>query len=178
VSREAALRAFAVLRSAVYATAFVLTWAWLAVVARRFDPSLPFAIPAWLGPVGLALAVVGAVVALTCIWVFSTRGRGTPAPFDAPRTFVASGPYRYVRNPMYIGAAAVIAGVGTYLRSPAVVLLAGGFLLFFHVFVIAYEEPVLRDRFGASYEEYIRTVRRWVPGPARPRAAGAAEGER
>lgn len=172
MNREATLRAFAVLRSAVYASAFVLLWTWLAIIVRRLDPSLPFAIAPALRPLGLVIAGLGALIALSCIWVFATRGRGTPAPFDAPRVFVASGPYRFVRNPMYLGAAGVIAGMGIFLRSPSIVLLAGGFLLFFHLFVVLYEEPVLRERFGASYVDYTRAVDRWLPTSGRPRRAG------
>ncbi|HTG34912.1 MAG TPA: methyltransferase [Thermoanaerobaculia bacterium] len=86
---------------------------------RPFDARLPFTIPAWAFPFGLALAIVGSLIALWCIVTFVARGRGTPAPFDSPREFVAAGPYRYVRNPMYVGAFGVIAGAGLALRSPA-----------------------------------------------------------
>src|SRR5262249_46455685 len=98
---------------------------------------------------------------------FTFRGRGTPAPFDAPRVFVASGPYRFVRNPMYLGAAGVIAGAGLFLGSPAILLLAVGFLLLAHGFVMLYEEPALRARFGESYTRYPRSARRWIPGSGR-----------
>ena len=60
----------------------------------------PFTIPAWAFPLGLVLALAGGLVALWCIVAFVARGRGTPAPFDPPREFVAAGPYRYVRNPI------------------------------------------------------------------------------
>src|SRR5262245_44917432 len=130
------LRAFTALRSALYASGFVLLWSWVAVTVRRFDPQLPVRLPEWLQPLGLAIAGLGGLLALSCVTEFTFRGRGTPAPFDAPRVFVASGPYRFVRNPMYLGAAGVIAGAGLFLRSPAILLLTVGFLLLAHGFVM------------------------------------------
>lgn len=163
--------AFTALRGILYAAGFVLLWGWIAASVQRYDPRLPFTIAPWLRPIGLALIVAGALIDAWCVATFVTRGRGTPAPFDPPREFVATGPYRYVRNPMYIGAALVILGAGLALRSPAIVLLSGFFLLFFHVFVVLYEERALAPRFGESYRRYKRMVRRWLPG--RPGPAGS-----
>ena len=166
--REPFFRLFAAVRGFTYAAGFVALWAWLAILVRRFDPRLPFSVGEWARPLGLSLGIVGAAVALACVTVFATRGNGTPAPFDAPRVFVASGPYRFVRNPMYLGAAAVIAGSGIAVASPAIVLLAVGFLVFFHLFVVLYEEPTLRASFGDSYVRYTRSIRRWLPTPHFP----------
>ena len=154
---------FTQLRAVFYAGLFVLLWTWVATSVRPLDSRLTFSIPAALAPIGYAVAGLGAVLAASCIAVFSTRGRGTPAPFDAPREFVATGPYRYVRNPMYIGAAGVILGCGLIVRSPSIVILAGGFLLLTHLFVLFYEERTLERRFGSSYLDYKRSVSRWIP---------------
>ena len=91
-----------------------------------------------------------------------TTGRGTPAPFDPPREFVVSGPYRFVRNPMYLGAAAVILGAGFILSSPSIAGLAFAFLLIMHLFAVLLEEPTLAAKFGAGYEQYRASVSRWV----------------
>ena len=154
--------AFTVLRGMLYSAAFVGLWVWLASYVRRFDPQIPFSIPTWLVPVGLLLACAGGLVAAACIATFVTIGRGTPAPFDPPRQFVVRGPYRYVRNPMYIGAAAVLLGVGLFISSPAVILLALGFLLLMHLIVILHEERALEERFGSDYLHYKATVHRWL----------------
>lgn len=154
--------AFTVLRGMLYSAAFVGLWVWLASYVRRFDPQIPLSIPIWLVPVGLLLACAGGLVAAACIATFVTIGRGTPAPFDPPRQFVVHGPYRYVRNPMYIGAAAVLLGVGLFISSPAVILLALGFLLLMHLVVILHEEPALEERFGSDYLHYKATVHRWL----------------
>ena len=164
-------RIFTVLRGVLYSTAFIGLWAWLANYVRRFDPRIPWAIPSWLGPIGLLLACAGGLVAATCIASFVTFGQGTPAPFDPPRQFVARGPYRYVRNPMYVGAAAVLLGAGLFVSSPSIVLLALGFLLLMHLLVVLHEEAALATRFGDNYLHYKATVHRWLV--KRPPTKGA-----
>ena len=151
------------LRAILYALGFVALWTWAAVSVRPMDARLDLSVPSWLRPLGLPVAVLGALVAASCVAVFVSRGRGTPAPFDAPREFVATGPYRYVRNPMYIGASLVILGAGLWLQSPSIVALSALFILVFHLFVLIYEEPTLEDRFGSSYLQYKASVHRWLP---------------
>src|SRR5882672_5435690 len=78
--------------------------------------------PAVLGPIefaGIIVALGGAVVALWCIFTFVFIGKGTPAPFDPPRKLVASGPYRLVRNPMYLGASLALCGAAIFYHSLA-----------------------------------------------------------
>src|SRR5262245_475442 len=97
-------RLFAAIRGLVYASGFVLVWWWVVTIARPMDARISFSIPDWLRVPGVVLVVLGLALALWCVGAFAVFGRGTPAPFDAPREFVAAGPYRYVRNPMYVGA--------------------------------------------------------------------------
>ena len=156
-------RLFVALRAALWATAFVVLWIWLARSVRPLDPRLPFSLPPWVRLPGLALAGAGALLTLGCVTAFATRGRGTPAPFDPPREFVAVGPYRYVRNPMYLGAFGVLLGAGLALRSLAISGLAVLFLLIAHFFVLLYEEPSLTARFGDPYLRYKASVHRWLP---------------
>jgi protein-S-isoprenylcysteine O-methyltransferase Ste14 len=162
-------QAFVALRGVFFSSAFVLLWLWLALVVRRFDPALGVALPGWLWPLGLVLSFLGGLLAASCITVFITHGRGTPAPFDPPREFVAAGPYRYVRNPMYLGAIGVLLGSALMVGSVAIVLLAIGFWVFTESLVLLYEEPALEERFGPAYLEYKSRVYRWVPRiPQRP----------
>ena len=156
------LKSFTVLRSALYSAGFVWLWAWLVLSVQPLDARIPVGLPNWLRPIGIGLASVGALLAGACIITFVTRGRGTPAPFDPPREFVATGPYLYVRNPMYIGAAMVSLGAGLALSSPSVALLGLAFLLIMHLFVVLYEEPALTSRFGATYQQYRSSVHRWL----------------
>ena len=158
---NAVSRVFLVARGVAWTLGFVLLWTWIATSVRTWDDAIGFAIPRALRPIGWGVAAAGALLAVSCIATFLSRGRGTPAPFDAPRVFVASGPYRWVRNPMYLGAAALILGVGLAVGSPAIVLLAPAFLLIAHVVVITIEEPGLAARFGDAYEQYRANVAPW-----------------
>jgi protein-S-isoprenylcysteine O-methyltransferase Ste14 len=91
------------------------------------------------------------------------EGRGTPAVFDPPKKFVPHGPYRVVRNPMYIGGVSMLLGWGLYLTSVAMTLFALVAFLIIHIFVLCAEEPGLRKRFGREYENYCHAVPRWIP---------------
>ena len=113
---------------------------------------------------GVALAVLGGAVALSCVLFFAFVGRGTPAPFDPPRRLVTRGPYRLVRNPMYLGAGVVLAGAALYYGSAWLLGYVVVFGLAAHLFVRFYEEPTLLRTFGSEYEDYCRGVRRWWPG--------------
>jgi protein-S-isoprenylcysteine O-methyltransferase Ste14 len=113
--------------------------------------------------VGMAIGALGAVLALWCVFTFAVVGRGTPPPFDPPRRLVLRGPYRFVRNPMYIGAGLALAGVSLFCGSLALLGFTGGFFLAAHLFVVLYEEPTLRRTFGQEYEAYCQRVRRWWP---------------
>lgn len=117
--------------------------------------------------IGIVLAALGLVGALGCAGTFVVAGRGTPAPFDAPRRFVASGPYRWVRNPMYVAGVVLLLGFGLWHRSAAMSLFAFLFGLAAHLFVVLWEEPRLADRFGQRYLAYRRRVNRWIPRPPR-----------
>lgn len=119
----------------------------------------------WL--LGLVPFCAGIVLYFWCAGAFTFEGQGTPAPMDAPVFLVKSGPYRWVRNPMYIGVLAVLFGEAILFHS---LVLAGMGLLAstaVHLFVVFYEEPTLRRQFGASYEAYLRAVPRWLPRPPR-----------
>jgi protein-S-isoprenylcysteine O-methyltransferase Ste14 len=109
------------------------------------------------------LWTIGGIILLWSFWNFLTQGRGTPAPIDPPKELVATGFYRYVRNPMYVGVLAVI--FGHFLWFGYWNLLAYALLVFvlFNTFVTYYEEPTLKRKFGASYEDYLRKVPRWIP---------------
>ena len=111
----------------------------------------------------MLVAAAGGALALWCILTFAFVGKGTQAPFDPPRRLVRAGPYRFVRNPMYLGAGVALGGAALYYRSLALAGYLLGFLAITHLFVIAYEEPTLRRLFGQEYEDYLRSVRRWLP---------------
>ena len=157
------IRLLAAARSLVYMTGFVLLWGWIALqVDKMAGGALP-ALPATARPAGAALMVIGGLLASWCVAAFVVAGRGTPAPFDPPRALVPVGPYRWVRNPMYLGGFLVMIGFGAWRASPAIVLLAVPFAVFAHLFVVLYEERTLGRRFGAAYTAYRALVNRWLP---------------
>ncbi len=155
--------AFDALRTLVYASGFFLFWGWIAMGVRVYDRNLGIVLPDWTRGLGIPFMVVGGILALLCVGTFVVVGQGTPAPFDPPRRFVAVGPYKYVRNPMYIGGLIVFLGFGLYLHSFSILLLSVAVFFLLHLFVILYEEPNLRNRFSLSYEGYCASVRRWIP---------------
>lgn len=118
--------------------------------------------------IGIALGAIGAVIVLWCISTFIVVGRGTPAPFDPPQRLVDRGPYRWVRNPMYIGAALVLAGAAATYESLAILAYMMVFLVVTHALVVVYEEPILRGAFGADYIAYCGRTGRWWPKRHQP----------
>ncbi len=125
-----------------------------------------------LGPAELpALLCVGAGAALlaACIVEFARSGRGTLSPLDPPRTLVVRGLYRYVRNPMYLSVTIIVLGEAMLTRSTALATYGAIWFAGVNLFVIGYEEPTLRQMFGASYDDYAQRVGRWIPKRPRER---------
>jgi len=120
---------------------------------------------------GILPIALGAAVYFSCAWEFVRPGGGTPAPIDPPKALVARGLYRYTRNPMYVGVASILVGEAVLFQSRRLLAYALVVGLLFHAFVLLYEEPTLRQKFGPSYEEYLKAVPRWFPRlrRARPR---------
>lgn len=117
------------------------------------------------------LIAVGAIIYGWCVWDFAFAGRGTPNPLDAPKQLVTRGLYRYVRNPIYVGALFVVMGESWLFESPALLIYAFVAFLFFHLLVVLYEEPTLERKFGEAYRRYRATVPRWLPRISRRETA-------
>ena len=115
---------------------------------------------AWVGLLPLGF---GLVIFTWCVFEFATRGRGTLAPWDAPRRFVASGPYRLVRNPMYLGVGSVVLGEAILFGSLSLLGYLAALAVIWHLFVILWEEPSLERTFGDEYRSYREGVPRWLP---------------
>jgi protein-S-isoprenylcysteine O-methyltransferase Ste14 len=127
------------------------------------------------GSLGLFLSLVGAWIALWCIWDFWRRGQGTPAPVDSPKRLVARGLYQYLRNPMYVGVLLVVLGEATLFASWPLLLYALCGAVGFHIFVVLFEEPDLKRRFGTAYDDYMHRVPRWIPRMERSRPDNASK---
>jgi len=151
--------------------AFFSLWFWLLPRWLRFSVETAGAARwRWLAAV---TSVLGFAIALRCVWDFGWTGHGTPAPVAPPKRLVVVVFYRYVRNPMYVGFAAAWIGLWVVFgrANPAAIAAVAAVALGVHLFVVFYEEPTLRNKFGAEYEEYCRNVGRWwprVPGWDKP----------
>jgi protein-S-isoprenylcysteine O-methyltransferase Ste14 len=128
----------------------------------------------WASPVaiGAGIAILGGVVVLLDAFVRFARADGTPAPPMPTGHLVVVGPYRYVRNPMYLAVLTIILGQALLSGSGGTLLYAGVVLLAVVVFVRGYEEPTLELEYGDEYREYRRNVRGWLPR-VRPWDGGA-----
>jgi protein-S-isoprenylcysteine O-methyltransferase Ste14 len=123
----------------------------------------PLARPTGAAWIGLVPFAFGLALFAWCVIVFATRGRGTLAPWDAPRRFVAVGPYRRVRNPMYVGVGSVVLGEAILFGSVALAAYVAVLAVAWHAFVVLWEEPSLERTFGDEYRTYRANVPRWLP---------------
>jgi protein-S-isoprenylcysteine O-methyltransferase Ste14 len=138
----------------------------LVLIPYLLLPSLGEAFGGWHSPVryaGIPLILIGGAGLLWCIWNFFSTGRGTISPIDPPKHLVVRGLYKYVRNPMYVSVVTVLLGEAILFASSSIFIEALVFFVLANLFVAYYEEPNLRRRFGESYENYLRTVHRWIP---------------
>jgi len=110
---------------------------------------------------GFSIFAIGFILMLTCIASFAIRGKGTLSPADPTKKLVISGPYRYSRNPMYIGVMMMLIGESIFFQSYVLVAYSLFIFIAFNIFIIFFEEPRLQDDFGSEYIEYIKKVRRW-----------------
>ncbi len=139
---------------------------------------VPWLITRWTGSpdgidlldvTGAAVAAAGTALVVVCFVLFVSEGRGTPAPVAPTEELVVRGPYRVVRNPMYVGVAAAIAGQALAFRSQVLVVWLLVFLVAVVSFVKGYEEPTLSEQFGSPYDRYRRAVPGWWPRIRRAR---------
>ena len=119
--------------------------------------------PGALAVLGTAVIVLAHVVLLFLLVAFVRVGRATQMPLDPPRELVLRGPYRWVRNPMYLLYAGIVLGEAMIYRSPALLAYALAFWLLTHLYVVYFEEQALRQRFGTAYTDYCRRAGRWLP---------------
>ena len=108
------------------------------------------------------LILAGLALVVWVIYAHAKYGKGTPAPFNPPRNFVAGGAYRFSRNPMYVGALIVLIGESWFFLSYSLLIFALFLFIMFNVYVIFEEEPRLIQRFGDSYRTYMKKVPRWL----------------
>jgi protein-S-isoprenylcysteine O-methyltransferase Ste14 len=157
----------------VRARAWIGTLGFLVLTPGVVAGLIPALITGWRSPWADAWAspvVIGAAVVISCgvlvllgAFIRFARADGTPAPPLPTAHLVVVGPYRYVRNPMYLAVLAIILGQALLFGSWGALVYAGVVLLAVALFVLGYEEPTLELEYGDEYRAYRRNVRRWLP---------------
>jgi protein-S-isoprenylcysteine O-methyltransferase Ste14 len=132
-----------------------------ALIDTRWSTTSALAWP--MRALGAMALLAGVLMFSWCVSLFARVGRGTLAPWDPTQRLVAAGPYRYVRNPMISGVAAVLAGEALLTGSRILGLWLLVFVAFNYAYFVLVEEPGLERRFGAPYREYKARVARWIP---------------
>ena len=110
---------------------------------------------------GGVLACAGIALSVAVTWLF-LRARTPISPLSQPTALVLDGPYRFSRNPDYIGQALLCAGIALIFDWPAALVATFAALALVHRFVVPREERFLEQKFGAAYREYTRRVPRWL----------------
>jgi protein-S-isoprenylcysteine O-methyltransferase Ste14 len=123
-------------------------------------PLSPISIPGGRG-VGVLLVILGFAAGYSGFSAFQ-KAHTPVGPGDEPTKLVINGPYRITRNPMYLGLGLVLAGVFFLVKSPYFLVAPIAFFLLINFYQIPFEENLLTERFGRSYTEYCRRVRRWL----------------
>ena len=159
--------------SASAARAWIGTIAFLFLAPGIVAGFIPWLISGWqlhdwggaawaILPIAWLAIAIGAVFLLYAFALFAVH-RGTPAPVAPTQTLVATGVYRFVRNPMYLAVLAIILGQAVLFGSLWLLLYAGFVLAAVVAFVRGYEEPTLTRTYGDEYVEYRLNVPGWWP---------------
>ena len=137
----------------------------LVMLTTPINPGWGLASPLNLLSIVIGLIVIGCGLSLVSMTInlFTTIGKGTLAPWDPTQHLVVTGVYRYVRNPMISGVFCIVLGEAALFGSQPILVWALVVIAVNMIYMPLSEEPGLRQRFGAEYEEYARHVPRWVP---------------
>ena len=159
-----------VIEIATYIVVPLLIWV-VSPLLGKFIDSLYFQYPnTFAAPISIILLGTfiiscGTTLVAWTIFLFKTKGQGTPNPKLPPKVFIVSGPYGFSRNPMALGGLLVLLGEAAIYYSPSLLGLAilYGVVIYFNAMLV--EEPELRKRFGEPYQEYLNRVPRFFPNP-------------
>jgi protein-S-isoprenylcysteine O-methyltransferase Ste14 len=133
----------------------------LGVTLRYAVGPIPFPAAAWARLVGILVLLAGITIIISARTLFTRSGQ-SPAPWKPTPELILRGPYRFTRNPMYVGVTGVQIGLGVAVGNPWISLLAPVALLIVHFIAVLPEEEYLAEKFGPRYHEYCARVRRYV----------------
>lgn len=134
----------------------------IAWALTRLTPALTFQLSHRL-ELAIAVALIGFSLDIWALLHFR-RARTTFSPTSPQKSsaLVQGGPYRFTRNPMYLGLAIQLVAVSLYLGNPLALIGLGFFLAWITRFQIRPEERVMAEKFGEAYRSYRKRVRRWL----------------
>ena len=138
---------------------FVLasTWVDRRLILFHFEP------PLWILILSIIIVILGGLICMWTAFAF-IRTRGTPVPFNPPPKLIATGLYRYSRNPMLLGLFLVLLGLGLLLGSLSLIFIFTPLFILINVFYLkAIEEKEMEKKFGKQYLEYKRKVSMFFP---------------
>jgi protein-S-isoprenylcysteine O-methyltransferase Ste14 len=142
----------------IFVGGFVVAWLLERQLSFEIDAAGASAVQEALGA---AVAIAGLLLAAAGIVTF-LRARTAIIPNRSARQLVVTGPYRFTRNPMYLGLTGVYLGLSVLLNLAWPVVVLPVVLLVLRLAVISREERHLRNSFGDQYDAYCRRVRRWL----------------
>ncbi|HET7787193.1 MAG TPA: isoprenylcysteine carboxylmethyltransferase family protein [Myxococcales bacterium] len=135
-------------------------WFALAIVVGALLPGLRLGIVA-SAPPGALLVVAAVALLLWSVRWFRRTGQD-PKPWTPSPELIHRGPYRFSRNPMYVGMTVFTIGIAGVLARGWIALLAPLALLAVHRTAVLREEAYLSEKFGEPYREYMKRVRRYL----------------
>lgn len=109
----------------------------------------------------IAFFVIGILLIFWSIYFFKTN-KTSVMPFETPKRFIREGPFKYTRNPIYLGMLLLLAGIYLFLGNPLNAVLIALFVHVMNRVIILKEEKVLEREFGREYLEYKGSVGRWI----------------
>lgn len=129
---------------------------------HAFVLALPFDLPMALRMgLGVATALLGVALVAAAIGLFRRTGQD-PKPWESTPEIISTGIYRFTRNPMYVGMALLQTSIGISWGNGWILALLPPVLVTIYTIAIRHEETYLERKFGSTYIEYKRTVRRWL----------------
>lgn len=129
----------------------------------RWQPGAP-PWPVMVRASGMVLIAAGGIVVAWAFGQFAAEGVGIPIPGEPnSQRLTVSGPYRYVRNPLYVASVVAISGQALLLSRPVLLIYAAAFLAITLFLVHWVEDPALARRFGQQFEDYRNQVPSWWP---------------
>jgi protein-S-isoprenylcysteine O-methyltransferase Ste14 len=133
------------------------------VLLLEMDALWPALLPGWVRPIAWILFVPGSALIIWAAVTLAKHSGASGAPGDPTKKLVTTGPYRWMRNPIYAGDALLVFGVAFFTHSPTLLIVAFLLLPCMDLFVRRVEEPHTEQRFGDAYREYQQRIPRWIP---------------